>query len=147
MTNVRGTAISFTQIVQTRCIKFGWIIQRMTVVCKLEENLIHKWFPIYRKEILPVTQLFELSIFLRIKASSKLNVWNSSSTSRSKCGFTSTWPTTPKSLTKPNGVQTKNGNEIIVDESVDFSNITWSLGNKTMKKLNKTCYRLKDSTR
>lgn len=55
---------------------------------------------------LPVTQLYEFSNFLRIKASSKLNVWNSSSTSRSKCGFTSTWPTTPNSLTKPNGVQT-----------------------------------------
>lgn len=53
-----------------------------------------------------MTQLYELSNFLRIKASSKLNVWNSSSTSRSKCGFTNTWPTTPNSLTKPNGVQT-----------------------------------------
>ena len=50
--------------------------------------------------------MFVLANFRFTLASSMLKAWYSSFTSRSKFGFTKTWPTRPNSLTNPRGVHT-----------------------------------------
>lgn len=91
--------------------KDGWrflpFVSDELIICKSEKKLS---LSVWRSTEWSFQDCFYspmLANFLLTLASSKLKTVYSSLTSRRRCGLTKTFPTTPKSLTNPKGVQTR----------------------------------------